>query len=154
VIRVLVIVGGVLAAVGLMIFLLMRKLRTLADAAEAELRADLEAADVLLSERSANSFGVQSQGVTQVRGNGVLLLTPRELRFRMWAPARRQDIPLNRIVGTEVARSHLGKTKGRPLLKVRFTNGQGADDSVAFLVGRGPKAWIEAIDTARKESKA
>jgi hypothetical protein len=42
----------------------------------------------LLREDDANSFGVESAGVWQVRGNGNLALTKRELLFAQWMPNR------------------------------------------------------------------
>ncbi|MCK4953145.1 hypothetical protein KAS14_05120 [Candidatus Bathyarchaeota archaeon] len=37
---------------------------------------------------SANFFGQESLGLGQVRGNGVLVLTEKELYFEMWSPKK------------------------------------------------------------------
>jgi hypothetical protein len=83
---------------------------------------------------SANGFGVQSDGYGQIRGNGVLALTDEELYFLMWIPRREIRIPLDDITDIATPKSHLGKTKMQPLLKVSFVNRDGDDDSVAWLV--------------------
>jgi hypothetical protein len=42
----------------------------------------------LLREEDANSFGVESAGAWQIRGNGNLALTKHELLFAQWMPNR------------------------------------------------------------------
>ena len=83
---------------------------------------------------SANCFGVQSEGYGQIRGNGVLAVTDQELYYLMWLPAREIRIPLEDINDVDTTKSHLGKTKARPLLEILFTNTEGKEDSVAWLV--------------------
>ncbi len=93
---------------------------------------------------SANSFGVESRGAAQIRGNGCLALTADEVLFVMWLPLRELRISRDRITLVERARSHLGKRVGRPLLRVRFADDIGRDDSVAWLV-RDLPAWEAAL---------
>jgi hypothetical protein len=97
-----------------------------------------------LMDESANSFGLESRGVAQIRGNGCLALTADEVIFVMWLPRRELRIPRERISLVERAGSHLGKTVGRPLLRVRFADEIGRDDSVAWLV-RDLLAWEAAL---------
>lgn len=92
-----------------------------------------DGAIVAIDER-ANGFGVESAGALQVRGNGCLALTDDELVFVMWLPKRVLRIPRERITAVERTRWHLGKTMGRDLLRVRFTNERGEPDSAAWLV--------------------
>ncbi len=82
----------------------------------------------------ANGFGVTSAGVVQIRGNGCLAASRDELVFVMWVPKRELRIPRARITGIERTRWHLGKTVGRELLLVRFTNERGEEDAAAWLV--------------------
>src|SRR5512134_3616363 len=70
----------------------------------------------------ANFFGQQSHGVTQMRGNGTLVLTDSELYFERWLLRRDYHIPLSAIQGVETPNSFLGKTVFQPLLKVIFQN--------------------------------
>lgn len=100
--------------------------------------------DVLGVSSSANFFGQESLGVTQLRGNGVLVLTNEELYFEMWLPKREFHIPISSIVDIETPKSHLGKTKFRPLLKVVFKNEKGEIDSVAWLLRNVPH-WKEGL---------
>lgn len=51
----------------------------------------------LLRDEDANSFGVESKGKWQVRGNGNLALTKHELLFAQWVP--------NRVVRIRAGRS-------------------------------------------------
>ncbi len=109
-----------------------------------EVRAELGESEIVAMDESANCFGLESKGVTQLRGNGCLAATNDELLFIMWIPRRETRIPRAWITSVERARSHLGKTIFRPLLLVRFTNDQGAQDSVAWYV-RDLPAWEAAL---------
>lgn len=110
-----------------------------------EVRAGL-GHDVLVIDERANCYGVESEGVTQIRGNGCLALGRDTLLFRMWIPRKEIAIPRQRITAVERARSHLGKTQGRELLRVRFTTPEGTEDSVAWLV-RDLPAWEAALSS-------
>ncbi len=103
--------------------------------------------DILLTETLALSFGQQSKGVMQARGNGALALTRGELYFVMYAPERELRIPLASVQGTSLVRSHLGKAQGVDLLHVRFDDG-GADDSIAWRVPN-PIDWKTQLDALR-----
>ncbi len=100
----------------------------------------------LLREGDANSFGVESVGVWQVRGNGNLALTKHELLFAQWVPNRLLRIPRKAIVEVTKTRSHLGKAIGRDLLKVSWTTDLGTQDSIALWVG-DLDGWLEALGT-------
>ena len=88
----------------------------------------------MLRAEDANSLGVESAGRWQVRGNGSLALTRRELLFAQWVPNRVVRIPRSAILEVTTARSHLGKWIGRDLLKVVWTNDFGELDSIALWV--------------------
>lgn len=107
-------------------------------------RRHLEGLDLLLEEVGANSFGVQSGGPWQVRGNGSLALTADELIFAQWVPDRLLRIPRSSIVEVSTADSHLGKRIGRPLLKVAWTTDGGDPDAIALWV-REPDRWIATL---------
>ncbi len=98
----------------------------------------------LLREEDANSFGVESGGVWQVRGNGNLALTKNELLFAQWVPNRLLRIPRSSIVEVTTARSHLGKAIRRDLLKVVWSTDLGTQDSIALWVG-DLDGWLEAL---------
>lgn len=123
--------------------ILLRKRRR---AIAAAVRARLGEGNVVAAEGSANFFGVESKGKAQIRGNGHLAASPDEILFVMWFPRRELSIPRHRVTGVERTRSHLGKTVGRELLRVRFTNDAGEADSAAWLV-RDLAAW-EAVLTS------
>jgi hypothetical protein len=86
--------------------------------------------------QTVNYFGQESKGLGQVRGNGSLILTDSELYFEMWAPKRVLRIPKHmiKLVENPPPKWHLKKSKGRPLLKIHFTNEQGIEDSAAWIV--------------------
>ncbi|MFC1646433.1 hypothetical protein ACFL2Y_04575 [Candidatus Omnitrophota bacterium] len=100
---------------------------------------------ILRVSSNANYFGQESKGVTQIRGNGVLLLTQEELCFEMWAPKRELRIPVSSISGVESTQSHLSKSILTPLLKVVFKNESGQTDSAAWLVNNLDN-WKESIE--------
>jgi hypothetical protein len=109
-----------------------------------QVRARLGADRILLIDERANSFGVESGGKAQIRGNGCLALTAGELLFLMWIPRRELRIERGRITSVERASSHLGKSIFRPLLRIRFIDELGRADSVAWFV-RDLQAWEAAL---------
>ena len=98
---------------------------------------------------NANFFGIESCGVMQIRGNGILLLTDTVLVFGMFRPNREFVIPLIKIVKIELANSHLTKTVFQPLLKVYFTNEEGDADSVAWWLAN-PTEWKNILENCIK----
>jgi len=100
----------------------------------------------------ANFFGQESLKLRQVRGNGVLVLTSKELYFEMWIPKRVFRIPLYSIIDFEETKWHLRKTKNRPLLKIIFTNQKGETDSAAWIV-RDLDLWVNDILGQMKKKK-
>jgi hypothetical protein len=110
----------------------------------AEVHARLGGEGIVVADESANFFGVQSRGKAQIRGNGHLAATSHQILFIMWLPRRELTIARDRVSAVERTRSHLGKTIGRELLRVRFTNDAGRPDSVAWFV-RDLAAWESAL---------
>jgi hypothetical protein len=106
--------------------------------------------EVLLSDLGANTFGVESRGVWQGRGNGALVLTAGGLHFFRFVSGGDLLVPLGAITDVSFTRSHLGKATIHDLLKVRFT-ADGGPDSVAWYVA-DPRAWKERIEELRAAS--
>ncbi len=133
------IMGSLLLAAGL-VFMLRKLLKT----ARAEVYAEYPEHVRILTSPMANLFGVQSGGMKQIRGNGILLLTASQIYFRMLLPRRELLVPLRSVTSVETPKSFLGKTKGRKLLKVDFRNDTGGTDSAAWLV-QDLEKWVETI---------
>jgi hypothetical protein len=108
-------------------------------------RADeaLRGEAIILRDTGASFFGLASRGKGQVRGNGVLVLTDRQLWFHMWLPSRELALPLESITAVSTPRSHLGKSVGMPLLAVHL-----ADGDVAAWCLRGVDGWKDALRSA------
>ena len=85
-------------------------------------------------EDAANFFGQESKGSKQIRGNGVLILTKKEIFFQMWTPRKTLRIPLESIKKIETPKSFLHKSRFKPLLKVSYLNEMGEIDAAAWLV--------------------
>lgn len=96
-----------------------------------------------LRHETATSLGLTSKGVGQVRGTGTLALTSEELGFAQWKPPHLVRIPLGTITRVGTTRSHLGKTIGRDLLLVEWTEGR-VDDSIALAVA-DLGSWLRAL---------
>ena len=105
----------------------------------------------ILAEANANYFGVESQGMTQMRGNGLLFLTSHELVFGMFTPATEVVIPLANIARIDIVKWHLGKSVFKPLLKVYFINDEGAQDSVAWWIA-SPEDWKILLEKRREKN--
>ncbi len=103
--------------------------------------------EIIMQSLAANFFGQTSKGKSQIRGNGALVLTKNELWFRMAIPHKELDIPVKSITATSIEKSHLGKTKLRPLLYVEFSLPSGID-SAAWLI-EYPEDWIQAIERVK-----
>jgi hypothetical protein len=102
---------------------------------------------------SANYFGLESKGLRQIRGNGVLILTQKKLYFEMWVkPKTIVEVPISSIQKIENVKSHLGKSKFQKLLKVSFINEKGNLDSVAWLV-RDLEEWMHSLEKMKQISK-
>lgn len=118
-----------------------------------EIIAKFQERDILLISKEANYFGQESLGLKQIRGNGVLILTPEKLFFEMYSPKRKLAINLDSIFEIEKTKWHLKKTKGVPLFKVYFFDEKGEKDSVAWIV-KDTDLWITHIEQLlEKKSK-
>ena len=138
-----------LSVIGVIVLILV--LRQFTQGLRARGRAEIEKrfppSDVLLSETLALSFGQQSKGLAQLRGNGALALTSTELCFVMYVPERELRIPLPSVEAVSLVRSHLGKSQGVQLLHVRFKD-QEAEDAIAWRVP-DPNVWKDKIESLR-----
>lgn len=92
----------------------------------------------------ANFFGRLSLGVVQIRGNGALVLTQKEVYFLQAAPRREITIPLEIITAVTTPRSHLGKSVVSRLLRVDFCE-EGKSDAIAWAV-RDVDTWKADIE--------
>ena len=104
--------------------------------------------NIISSSNNANFFGQQSHKSTQVRGNGVLILTADDLYFEMWRPEKILQIPISSLLKIEITKSFLHKSVFRKLLKVGFTNKEGEKDAAAWWVTSLDK-WIEELEKVK-----
>lgn len=109
-----------------------------------ELQLRFAAADVLVSDTLAESYGRASLGPNQARGNGVLAVTREQLFFMLYTPTRRLEIPLADVREVSLVRSHLGKASDTDLLLVRFAVAAG-EDAIAWRT-HDPGAWKLRLD--------
>ncbi len=135
-------VVSILAFVALLFVLIMfpvaRRARRLKAEMEAEVGDDAERSE------NVQGLGLESRGKGQVRGNGWLVLTADELRFRQWVPDRETRIPRAAITAVETDRWWLGKSVGVKLLIVRWRTPEGGDDAMAWRV-RDLDSWLAAL---------
>ena len=111
-----------------------------------EILNKFKAKNIILSLKNANFSGQQSHKSTQIRGNGVLILTAEDLYFEMWRPKKILQIPISSILKIEITKSFLPKSVFRKLLKVVFTNQEGEEDAAAWWVTSLDK-WIEELES-------
>jgi len=144
--EVVVLVVSILAFVALLFALIMFPVARRARRLKAELEAEL--GDTAERSENVRGLGLESRAPRQVRGNGWLVLTPDELRFRMWVPDRETRIPLAAVTTVETERSWLGKWVGATLLVVRWRTPEGGEDAMAWHV-RDLDGWLAALGAAR-----
>lgn len=111
-----------------------------------------ELGDGVVRTDNAQGLGLESRGRAQVRGNGWLVLTADELRFRQWVPQRENRIPLAAVTAVETKRSWLGKTVGSRLLCVRWRTSDGSEDAMAWAV-RDLDGWLAALAAERERTR-
>ncbi len=134
----------ILGIIGICLFCFFAILKSIVIKQKQEIKKRFQGKDILKMSVGANCFGQETVGLAQVRGNGTLVLTEEGLFFKMWMPQKTIMIDMAEITGLEIVKSHLGKTKFCPLLKVSFTNQEGVQDSVAWLVP-DPNDWSREI---------
>ena len=134
------VLGG-LFLLGLALVPMQRRARRMTAEVEAETAGDARRSE------HVRGLGLESRGPKQVRGNGRLVLTDDELRFRMFVPDRETRIPLAAVTSVGSERTWLGKWVGRRLLRVRWTAADG-DDAMAWEV-RDLDGWIAALGGER-----
>jgi hypothetical protein len=88
-----------------------------------------------------------------VHGNGWLVLTPEELRFRQWVPQRETMIPLAAVTSVGTERTWLGKWVGSKLLCVRWRTSDGSEDAMAWQVP-DLEGWLATLHAQRDRSSA
>lgn len=136
---IVVLVAGILLFITLLFALILIPVSRRAKRLRAELEAELGSA----IERIENTrgLGLESRGATQTSGNGWLVLTPGELRFRQWIPDRETRIARADVTAVETPKSWLGKSVGTRLLCVRWPG-----DAMAWEV-RDLDAWLAALSS-------
>lgn len=100
--------------------------------------------EILMKDLAANSFGLESKGVWQGRGNGGLVLTKDCLHFFRFVRGADIRVPLKAITEFSLTKSHLGKATIYDLLKVRFS-ADGKTDSIALYL-TNPTAWKSRLE--------
>ena len=100
--------------------------------------------EILLSANGANCLAFPGEKIT-LRGNGLLVLTPEELHFRMWAPEKILELPLQNIVSADLVKSFAGRRGRFPLLHITFHGGDGRIMETAWSVV-APKDWARRIN--------
>jgi hypothetical protein len=111
---------------------------------EARIAAHYGPDEVLMKDLAANSFGLESKGVWQGRGNGGLVLTKDYLHFFQFVRGADLRVSLGAITELSFTKSHLGKATIFDLLKVRFSV-DGTTDSIAWYL-TDPTAWKDKIE--------
>ena len=112
-----------------------------------------ELGDTIRRSAKVSGLGLQSRGRGQVRGNGWLVLTHEELRFRQWIPQRDTTIPLASVTSAGTERSWLGKWVGSTLLCVRWRISDGSEDAMAWQVP-DLEGWLAALNAESDRSSA
>jgi hypothetical protein len=142
----------ILLAVAGGVVLLVALLAAIAPWTERSGRARVDELGIEVERTSAAvSLGVSSAGRWQIRGNGQLVLARDRLVFLQLVPRRQVSIPIAAIVAVDTARTHLGKTVGRELLRVSWAAPAG-EDTIALQVP-DLSGWLTALREATRRSQ-
>ncbi len=146
----LIIIGSVIGGVGLVFVLVSLMQRAALRSLRAVMGPRVAArfpTGVVASDLTAMSFGLESRGKLQARGNGALVVTANEVCFLQCVPQREDVIPMTSITATSLTRTHLGKATPFKLIKLQF-QGPSGPDSIAVML-RNPQAMLDTIETTR-----
>jgi len=105
---------------------------------------------IVLKDLKALSFGIESKGVTQSRGNGALVLTANDLHWFQFTPEFDLHIPRASITKVDAVKWHLGKSIGKEVLFVAYTI-DGKPDSIAWNV-MDLQTWLSQLKQPRQDS--
>lgn len=105
--------------------------------------------EILGATTRANFFGIKSKGGKQIRGNGALVLTRKQLYFIRAVPRQEYNIPIGSVREVSLPRSFNGKSALVRLLCVHYGTEYG-EDAIAWAI-RKPRQWKEAIETLLKQ---
>lgn len=111
---------------------------------EARIAAHYGPDKILMKDLAAMSFGLESKGRWQGRGNGALVLTADYLHFFRFVSGADLRVPLAAITELTFTKSHLGKATIYDLLKVRFSVDSQTDSIALYLTD--PKGWKNRIE--------
>lgn len=139
-------VGGVVLLVVALTLVAGRRQGSLRASARAEALELLGGVEPRRLDDQVNCFGLASRGMAQVRGTGCLAAGEDEIVFVLWYPRRTLRIVRSMILAVDTPKSHLGKTRARPLLRIRFTTLTGEEDAIAWWV-RDLPGWLGEIST-------
>ena len=141
----LTVVGLIVAAVVVM-FVVVPALvhKAIGPALEKRIAKHHPAASIVLKDLKALSFGIESKGVTQSRGNGALVLTATDLHWFQFTPEFDLRIPRDSITKVDAVKWHLGKSLGKEVLFVGYTI-DGKPDSIAWNV-MDLQAWRSQLE--------
>lgn len=147
-----------LAALGVVVALLLLSavsrlvLYIMKGSLEARIAAHYGPEELLMKDLAANSFGLESKGVWQGRGNGGLVLTKDYLHFYRFVRGADLRVSLGAITELSFTKRHLGKATMYDLLKVQFS-ADGKTDSIAWYL-TDPKGWKGRIEELIAEKRA
>jgi hypothetical protein len=139
-----------IAAILLIVFLaIVAILSAMKRGLEARIAEKYAEHEIVMKDLMANSFGRESKGLGQIRGNGALVLSKRGLHFFQIIPRHEVFIPLSDIVTVQIVKSHLGKATIHDLLRVEFKT-DGGLDAMAWFVVDVPQ-WKHHIEMLRPD---
>lgn len=104
--------------------------------------------NVIAMSFGVNYFGRDSDPGKPRRSSGFLILLKDRLFYRSRLAGLEMEIPGQSITRIYPDSAHKGVDLHQSLLKIEFTLGNGATDSVAFRVPYPPQ-WISAIENIR-----
>lgn len=96
---------------------------------------------------AASALGRTGEPSEPLSGTGTLVLTPDEVGFAQWRPARLLRIRRSDILTTDTTREHLGKTMKDDVLRLTWRDGS-VEESVAFFV-RDLDPWLQDLGGRR-----
>jgi len=100
----------------------------------------------LYLDEKAIFFGIKTSGFRTLRGNGIFIITEKQIYFSLFLPDKEYKIKIDSIEEIRTGKSFLGKTKFRELLIIDFKENDARLNSAAWLLSD----LNQAIETLEK----
>jgi len=113
-----------------------------------EWKKEYPGAQVIYISNGANCASFPGEKVN-LRGNGLLILTPDSIHFKLWAPRKSLRIPIHKIFTVDTVRKFAGRLGRVRMLHVAYETESGSLYETTWALP-GAETWVDTIRELKK----